>query len=229
MSDRDLLFQTWKQFGLSENEFNQFTHEQALNYLRFHFNRNGLWEDSVLFFGFKTDYLELLFSIAKDAGLTVYKRNSEYLVFIVIPNNTDKKAVLGKGNKNTFVISEDQFKLLFTINEYILADCQRLYNLSVHRYFKISKPLSNFNINVPEESYSIGSDVIYNVNLFDATCTCKNFTLNRFNYAIGDYRRMCKHLLGQYIANFKPLSSNVFNQFLFKSRANSLLLNNRIR
>lgn len=46
MIKQDLLMQTWKDFGLKEDEFNQLGPNLALNYLRYHYNRNEMHEDS---------------------------------------------------------------------------------------------------------------------------------------------------------------------------------------
>lgn len=66
----------------------------------------------------------------------------------------------------------------------------------LNKIFKKNDNLENV-INIENDIVKsfTNDDVEYNINLSELSCTCKDWTLERFIYAKNDPRRLCKHLI----------------------------------
>ena len=163
--------------------------------------------------------------------MSVKKQLSNDLSFICISKAANPKRIEKAKSYPAIAISKEEFELIFSISEYRLNELEMLYDLSIPTGFRIAKPLNNFNQNIELESFSFDNDNKYIVNLYNASCTCKDFEKSQRNqYKNGDIRRFCKHLTDVYKNNFGTDGLSDLNKFIIndgftvKNKTSSFIL-----
>lgn len=193
-----------KKFGLSDDEINLYGTDFLLKYLKYHHNTTYCFS-TILFLGFEGEELNSLKKKAKCIGLEVKERIGELTFVCVNENFKDSKRINKAKEYDVFFITRAEFLEIFKEGEYLLNRNEYIYLESIREEFRITKPLSNFDIIAKVKSFSFTSDFEYDVNLFKGTCNCSDYiNSRRFDYQQGDLRRYCKHLILYYRDVFKP-------------------------
>lgn len=208
-----------KKLGLSEQEINQFGDTFLINYLKFH-HKKHYGTSSILFLGFSEKEIEKLNRTAIQSNLKVKTRFSSTLIFACIKTDfIDEKRIKKAKESGTIILTENEFLELFKETEYKIQENELIFPTTVLENFRIVIPLSNFNENVHIESFSNTNENIYLTNLFTQTCNCKEFSISvKSNYAKGDLRRFCKHLISEYKESFSPKDLSEFKTFLIENQ-----------
>lgn len=201
--------------GLSNQECEAISNEDALQYLRFYSKK--YWEKvSIAFIGFSDIEKATLLNKVDNASFKVYKTLSADLNFVCLSQKATEKQIKRVIQYSATVLSEADFLIIFS-QHYTLGDNVLLYNLDVTKDFRIAKPLSNFNENVAVDSFSESNDNQYSANLYTMKCSCAEFaSQNKSIFPLGDLRRLCKHLIHQYkntvgVYGVSPLAKCVFD------------------
>lgn len=215
--DKELIQKYSLDFGLKQEEINSLTPEQAICYIKFHHEKK-YGTSSILFIGFSDEDSITLSNKAKTVGLTVNSKISSNLTFVCGSETADDKRIKKSQENGAKLLSKSEFETLFSQSDYILSNCSLIYDTSIPVELRIAKPLSNFDKNVEINSFSIESDEKYSVNLYNMTCSCKDYEKkNRSQYAKGDLRRLCKHLIHEYKSNFGIKGASKFHKFIFEN------------
>jgi hypothetical protein len=204
-------------FGMTQEEIDKLSTRTALSYIRF-YHPKKYQKSSILFRGFSKTDSEALAHVATSYKLTVNSRLSPNLTFLCIDNHTDFQSFETVKINGTRILRRAEFDLLFpeNISDYDLLDNETLYDLSVARELRIAKPLSNFDSTLKMNSFSLESENVYDVNLFNLECSCADFSKKeRHKYSKGDIRRLCKHLMSEYKNSFGVFGQSNFNRFVF--------------
>ncbi len=185
------------ELGLTPLELECLGEANAILYFKFHHNKN-FKKSSVLFAGLEDDKVLHLSQVASHNQITIQTRITKRLTFFCI-GNTDQKRIDKAKENNTIILTPEHFEKLFADSEYKLNLSSIIYNNEIDELFRIGIPLSNFNENKEINSFSFDSDKKYTVNLYKQTCSCDDFNKSkRSEYAKGDIRRLCKHLINEY-------------------------------
>lgn len=204
-------------FGINEYEINNLTELEAICYCRFHHGKH-YGQSSILFLGFSDEEITSLSKKTEKLNFIINKRISERLTFLCANENADFKRILKSKEYGTIILTKDDFETFLSNNNYILDKSEFIYDNSIQSEFRIIKPLSNFNKNIYTESFSIDSEDIYTVNLYNGTCTCQDFIKkNRLQFPTGDVRRFCKHLLSEYKNSFGLTGLTEFQKSIFEN------------
>jgi len=215
--DKELIQKYLLDFGLKPEEINSLTPEQAICYLKFHHEKK-YGTSSILFIGFCDEDTKSLSNTAKTSGLTVNSKISSNLTFVCVSETADDKRIKKAQEYGAKQLSKNEFDTLFSPIEYNLSNCTLIYDTSIPIELRIAKPLSNFDKNMDISSFSFDSDEKYSVNLYNMTCSCKDFEKkSRSQYAKGDLRRLCKHLIHEYKSNFGLKGASNFHKFVFEN------------
>ncbi|MBP6755105.1 MAG: hypothetical protein KA210_03075 [Bacteroidia bacterium] len=208
-----------KKLGLSHEEINQFGVVLLLNYLKFH-HKKHYGTSSILFLGFSEYEVEKLNRTAIQSNLKVKTRFSSTLIFACTKTDfIDEKRIKKAKESGTIILTENEFLELFKESEYKIQENELIFPTTVLENFRIVIPLSNFNENVHFESFSNTNENTYLTNLFTQTCNCKEFSTSaKSNYAKGDLRRFCKHLISVYKESFTPKDLSEFITFLIENQ-----------
>ncbi|MBP6754952.1 MAG: hypothetical protein KA210_02300 [Bacteroidia bacterium] len=215
--DKELIEKLLLDFGINSKEINLLTPEEGICYLKFHHEKKyGI--SSILFIGFSDENTKSLLNTTKTAGLTVNSKISSNLTFICGSETADEKRIKKAKEYGAKQLSKNDFKTLFAPINYNLTNCTLIYDSSIPTEIRIAKPLSNFDTNIEISSFSFDSDEKYSVNLYNMTCSCKDFEKkNRSQYVKGDLRRLCKHLIHEYKSNFGLEGASNFHKFIFEN------------
>ena len=208
------------EYGLKQKEIDNLKFEDAIQYLKFYHGkkRSG---SRIFFLGFSETETNWMSDKAKECGLTVSSQNHNYLNFICVSESADKKKIDKAKANGVSLLSKNDFEIIFGKSEYHLQNNELIYDKSVSEDLRIAKPLSNFDKNVEVNSFSLEriNDAPYLVNLFEMTCTCKDFEKkHRSQYLKGDIRRLCKHLMFEYKNSFGLYGLSEFNNFIIENR-----------
>lgn len=122
-------------------------------------------------------------------------------------------------NSNSLLITPKEFAEIFTKEDYYnLKECEVFYNIHIQKHFSIPKPLNNFNFEKEVQSFSIGSENIYRINLYYQTCNCGDYLKNnRQAYLRGDIRKLCKHLMDEYCNSFGTIGLSSIQKAFFEN------------
>ena len=202
--------------GLKQTEVESLTYDEAIQYLRFHHRKN--WElTNILFLGFSETEETTLNEKAKRASLKVKKQLGSDLDFICISELAPTKRKEKAESYQAIIISKGDFELVFDNSSYSLCSNKMLYDFSIPKDFRITKPLSNFNQDIEIESFSFDNENTYIVNLFKTTCSCNDFEKKeRSQYPKGDIRRLCKHLIDGFKNSFGTTGLSDLNKFIIE-------------
>jgi len=215
--DKELIQKYLLDFGLKQEEINSLTSEQAICYIKFH-HQKKYGTSSILFIGFSDEDTKTLSNKAKTAGLTVNSKISNNLTFVCGSETADDKRIKKSLEYGAKLLLKAEFETLFSHSDYNLSNCSLIYDTSIPVELRIAKPLSNFDKNVEINSFSFDSDEKYSVNLYNMTCSCKDFEKKyRSQYTKGDLRRFCKHLIHEYKTNFGLIGASNFHKFIFEN------------
>jgi len=217
MTKEDYIRKHLTELGLKQEEIDKLKIEDAIQYIRFcHWKEWGA--SSILFIGFSNEEIKILTEQSENCHLTVKNRLSNNLSFICLSENAAQKRIEKAKNYSAIILTKNEFEIIFNGSEYNLLDNELLYDQLVSKEFRITKPLSNFDKNIGLESFSFDSENIYSVNLYQMTCTCKDFEKKQRNlYLNGDIRRMCKHLIDAYKNCFGLNGLSDLNRFIIKN------------
>jgi len=205
------------EFGLKQNEIDSLELKDAIQYIRF-FHRKEWGISTILFIGFSDEEMGVLSNRAENCKLSVKNRLSNSLSFICVSENAAQKKVEKAKSYNAIILKKDEFEIIFDGSEYNLTDNELLYEHSVPKEFRITKPLSSFDQYIDVESFSFDSDNVYLVNLYQMTCTCKDFEKKqRHQYLKGDIRRLCKHLIDVYKNSFGLIGLSDLNRYIIEN------------
>ncbi len=217
MSIRENILSHLSKLNLKSGEINSLELEDAIQYIRF-FHRKEWGVSTILFIGFSDEEIGALSDRAKNCKLSVKNKLSNNLSFICVSENATEKRVEKAKSYNAIILKKDEFELIFDGSEYNLTDSELLYEQSVPKEFRITKPLSNFDQDAEVESFSFDSDKVYSVNLYQMTCTCKDFEKKqRQQYLKGDIRRLCKHLIDVYKNDFGLVGLSDLNRYIIEN------------
>lgn len=217
MMNKELIQKYLLNFGLKEEEINSLTTEEAICYVKFHHEKK-YGTSSILFIGFPDEDEKALSNKAKTAGLTINSRISSNLTFVCGSETADDKRIKKSQEYGAKLLSKAEFETFFSHIDYNLSNCSLIFDTSIPVESRIAKPLSNFDRNVEIDSYSFNSDEKYLVNLYNATCSCKDYEKrNRSQYSTGDLRRFCKHLIHNYKSSFGLKGASNFQKFVFEN------------
>lgn len=204
-------------FGLKLEEIEVLSIQKAISYIRcYHEKKFG--KSSILFRGFSQDDEFRLGKIAEINYLTVKSRISSDLTFLCISERAAKESVEKAKGYGTRILNKTEFDIIFpdVQNGYDLQDNEFLYDFMVPVELRIAKPLSNFDRDVKIQSFSLANDKFYEVNIFKMTCSCPDFEMTlRSQYATGDARRLCKHLMAEYKNSFGLIRASKFIDYIF--------------
>ncbi len=176
------------------------------------------YRHSIIFIDFSEEDNKSLSKKAKVAGLAVNSKISSNLTFICGSESADIKRIKKAQEYGAKLLTKNDFETLFNPNDYKLNNCTLIYDTSIPIELRIAKPLSNFDKNVEINSFSFDSDEKYSVNLYNMTCSCKNFEKKyRSQYVKGDLRRFCKHLINEYKSSFGLMELSNFHKFIFEN------------
>ena len=204
-------------FGLKQNEIDNLKIEDAIQYIRF-FHRKEWGISTILFTGFSDEEINALSDRAEICKLVVKNRLCNNLSFICVSENATPKRIEKAKGYSAIILTKNEFELIFDESEYNLLDSELLYEQSVSKEFRISKPLSNFDQDIEVESFSFDSENVYSVNLYQMTCTCKDFEKRqRHQYLKGDIRRLCKHLIDIYKNSFGLFGLSDLNKYIIEN------------
>lgn len=193
-----------KKFGLSDDEINLYGTDFLLKYLKYHHNTT-YYVSTILFLGFEGEELNSLKKKAKRFGLEVKERIGELTFVCVNENFNDSKRINKAKEYDVFFITIAEFLEIFKEGEYLVNSNENIYSESIREEFRITKPLSNFDMIAKVKSFSFTSEFEYDVNLYEGTCNCPDYiSSRRFGYQQGDLRRYCKHMILYYRDVFKP-------------------------
>lgn len=194
--NQEKLARKLTEFGLNKDEIDILKTEEVISYIRF-FHEKNYGCSSILFIGFQEDEITILTRKAKALNFNISQKIFENLTFVCAAENSDKKRVQKAKEYGIKILTKDDFETFFGSNNY--TETSTFFNHSIQREFRIGKPLSNFKKDIEVESFSFDSENTYIVNLYNATCTCKDFEKKkRTEYFKGDIRRFCKHLMSEY-------------------------------
>lgn len=102
-------------------------------------------------------------------------------------------------------------------SDYLINKNENIYLKNVREEFRITKPLCNFDYVGKVESFSLSSELVFDVNLYRGTCSCSDFINNkRYEFQLGDLRRFCKHLIYRYNNYFKPRELSEIQKYLLE-------------
>jgi hypothetical protein len=205
------------ELGLKQTEIDSLELKDAIQYIRF-FHRKEWGISTILFIGFSDEEIGVLSDRAENCKLSVKNRLANNLSFICVSENAAQKRVEKARSYNAIILKKDEFEIIFDGSEYNLTDSELLYEQSVPKEFRITKPLSNFDQDIDVESFSFDSDIVYLVNLYQMTCTCKDFEKKqRHQYLKGDIRRLCKHLIDVYKNSFGSIGMSDLNKYIIEN------------
>ena len=131
------------EFGLKQNEIDSLELKDAIQYIRF-FHRKEWGISTILFIGFSDEEMGVLSNRAENCKLSVKNRLSNSLSFICVSENAAQKKVEKAKSYNAIILKKDEFEIIFDGSEYNLTDNELLYEHSVPKEFRITKPLSSF-------------------------------------------------------------------------------------
>lgn len=193
-----------KKFGLSDEEINLYGTDFLLQYLKYH-HLSEYNESTILFLGFEGEELNSLKRNAKRNGLEVKERIGCLTFVCVNENFRDAKRINKAKEYGAAFLNKNEFFEIFKEGEYLINKNENIYLKSVTEEFRVTKPLSNFDYIAKVESFSLDSDLKFDVNLYKGTCNCDDFrNRRRYEFQQGDLRRYCKHMLLYYRDVFKP-------------------------
>lgn len=92
------------------------------------------------------------------------------------------------------------------------------YNTFLPSECYVEAPERTYDRSVKVRSFKFESDEFYSVNLYELTCTCKDFEqVERSKYGKTDVRRFCKHLMREYksqigMEHLSELCKCIFNE-----------------
>ncbi|WP_341908376.1 hypothetical protein [Fluviicola taffensis] len=217
MMNKELIQKCLLDFGLTEEEINSLTTEEAICYVKFHHEKK-YGTSSILFIGFSDEDTITLSNKAKTAGLTVNSKISSNLTFVCGSETADDKRIKKSQEYGAKLLSKTEFETIFGYIDYNLSNCSLIYDTTIPIELRIAKPLSNFDKKVEIKSFSFDSNEKYFVNLYSMTCSCKDYEKkNRNQYVKGDLRRFCKHLMYDYKSNFGLKGASNFHKFIFEN------------
>jgi len=205
------------EFGLKQEEIDKLATKDAIQYIRFCHRKE--WGNSLIsFLGFSEEEVKILSDKAKNCNLIVKNRLSSNLSFICVSENASPKRVEKTKEYSGTLLTKNEFIKIFDGSRFDLLDNDLLYEQSLSKEFRITKPLSNFDQTIEVESFSFENETTYSVNLYQMTCTCKDFEKKQRNkYLKGDIRRMCKHLMDQYKNNFGLIGLSDLNRYIIEN------------
>ena len=217
MTKEDTVKKQLIEIGLKQNEIDSLELKDAIQYIRF-FHRKEWGVSTILFIGFSDEEMGVLSNRAENCKLSVKNKLSNNLSFICVSENAAQKRVEKAKSYNAIILKKDEFEIIFDGSEYNLTDNELLYEHSVPKEFRITKPLSSFDQYIDVESFSFDSDNVYLVNLYQMTCTCKDFEKKqRHQYLKGDIRRLCKHLIDVYKNSFGLIGLSDLNRYIIEN------------
>lgn len=189
------------ELGLTLQEFDELGEDNAIQYYKFHHNKNYK-KSSILFAGLPNDKVTFLSKLASKNQITTQTRISTGLTFFCI-GDVDQKRIDKAKENGSKVLTPDDFEKLFADSDYKLKTSSIIYNKGVPEFFRIGIPLHNFDMDKEISSFSLDSDEKYIMNLYQQTCSCGDFNkFKRSEYSKGDIRRLCKHLMSEYANSF---------------------------
>lgn len=196
------------EFGLKKEEVENLTLENIRAYLNL-FHGKSYPTSTLLIYGFDEKDRKYLSKIARNSKFKVVSNPDEYIfsdnniVAFLYFDNIDP-VTLNKANEYQITVLQKGFlekfnTTFFSDNTQHENKVEFLFDLNVPIEYRIAKPFSNYNKEIKVGSFSFNSDNIYYVNLYKMTCTCKDFQeKQRYQTAVGDIRRLCKHLMFEY-------------------------------
>lgn len=204
-----------KKFGLSDDEINLYGTDFLLQYLKYH----KIKKIGVFFSNFNNEELVKMRNVAILNNLTNLTNFSNAIDILCVKEVFNVDLKIQEVQNFAIVLSESDFLEIFKVKEYLINKNENVYLNSVREEFRIVKPLSNFDFVRKIESYSEESNIIYDVNLYKGTCTCKDYILsNRNQFINGDLRRYCKHLRDLYNNSFSPKNLKGINKYFIQEK-----------
>ena len=206
-----------KKFGLSENEIYLFGTDFLLHYLKFHQKNKGV-NIRIIFIGFNEDEFKELEIISRQNKIEIVTKLTLTFDIICINDDFDYESINNDIIDSSIIINKIEFLEIFKFGDYRVNDNINIYPQLVYEEYRITRPLSNFNYFKQVQSYSGNADEFYDINLYNGTCTCKDYVLNKRNiYQNGDLRRYCKHLKMEYKYKFSPKNIEGIKKYFFEN------------
>lgn len=216
MSD-DCKIELIKKFGLSEEEIYLYGTDFLLHYLKYHQKNKGV-NVRIIFIDFNEDEFKELEVIIRQNKIEIITKLTSTFDIICTNNGFDYNKINKNIIEDSILINKDEFFEIFKKGEYRVNNNINIYPQIVYEEYRITRPLSNFNYVKKVQSYSGNADEFYEINLYNGTCTCKDYTLKRRNiYQNGDLRRYCKHLKMEYKYKFSPKNIEGIKMYFFEN------------